>query len=140
MISTDKKYVGRLDKVLLMSINLLAFQRNFLFQPVSLLSNRLITGSQLFPSLYLVPRGMPRYLIASCVLLQPNTWAREVPALSTPIPTSSYLIMLILRPKTAWKQRRIHLKLRSMLASEVIYIVALEIYYCSNREVPLCHI
>lgn len=68
--------MGRLISVPLMSASLPLLDKNFLFQPASLLSMESITSSQVQESLYLEPKGMPKYKIGNLTALHPIILAK----------------------------------------------------------------
>ncbi|KAG6660361.1 hypothetical protein CIPAW_03G100600 [Carya illinoinensis] len=68
----DRKYVGTLDRVLLIKVSLPPFDKYILFQLANLLSIFLITGSHKRGDLAPIPNGRPRYVSGNEAILHPS--------------------------------------------------------------------
>ena len=107
MGNRDRKYVGKLERVLLMRVTLPPLDKYKRFQPSSLLSIFSRIGFQIDLSLNLAPKGRPKYFIGREPYLHPRTAKKRSICWTAPTGTISDLPKLIFRPDTASNQIRI---------------------------------
>ncbi|KAG2664287.1 hypothetical protein I3760_16G075100 [Carya illinoinensis] len=106
----DIKYVGRLAKVVLISVSLPPLDKYNLFHDANLRSIFSITKFQICSDLKLAPKGKPRYCKGRQETLHCNRAAKPATSGTFPTGTNSDLDRFTFKPDTASKQRSNALK------------------------------
>ena len=116
--------MGRLDKVLRISVSLPPFEIYYLFQEDNLFLNLSSIESQTHKALWGAPRGRPKYRVGREPTLQPSSAANDSTLPTLPRGIISLLFRLIFNPEKALNHINVHLKHISCsdLASQKIIV------------------
>jgi hypothetical protein len=99
------KYIGKLDKVLLIKVILLPFDKYNLFHPAKRYSIFLIKPSQIALALKKAPNGRLKYFKGKEETPHPKILAKPSTLMTFLIGTNSNYARLIFKPKTTLKRK-----------------------------------